>query len=208
MDMGQPRQFYAITRNRKIDLLDKLKPVTFKGSENSAAAFETTFPIRALGDYIFVLDPAPYSKLSRKPLHPPDHQSLRQHGRGPVRLGRPRGSADKIVPLNKPTAIVAGSTFSGQVLTDGKPAANLEIEIEYMAAGAGLATLSPKPPTITPPPGGTLVARTDANGVFTFGIPRAGYWGFAAIGSGPAKTFKDKDQEEDAVIWIHANEFK
>jgi cobalt/nickel transport protein len=208
MDMGQPRQFFVIAKNKKTDLLDKLKPVTFKGAENSAAAFETKFPIRALGDYIFVLDPAPFWEPTENHFIHQITKSYVNMGEAPTVWADPVGLPTEIVPLNKPTAIIAGSTFSGQVLTRGKPAANIEIEIEYVAAEPDLATLTPKPPTVTPPPGGTLVAHTDANGVFTFGIPRAGYWGFSAIDSGPAKTFGDKDQEEDAVIWIHANDFK
>ena len=95
MDMGQPRQFYAITRNRKkIDLLDKLKPVTFKGSENSAAAFETTFPIRALGDYIFVLDPAPY-------LEPTENHFIHQITKAYVNMGE--APSVWAVPVGLPT---------------------------------------------------------------------------------------------------------
>ena len=117
MDMGQPRQFFVVAKGKKTDLLDKLKPVTFKGAENSAAAFETTFPIRALGDYIFVLDPAPFWE-------PTEHHFIHQIAKAYVNMGEaptvwaaPVGLPTEIVPLNKPTAIIAGSTFSGQVLT-------------------------------------------------------------------------------------------
>lgn len=208
MDMAKPEQFFVVTKDKKTDLLDKLKPVTFKGAENSAAAFELKFPVRALGDYIFVLNPAPYWEPTESHFI---HQITKAYvnlGEAPTNWAEPVGLPTEIVPLNKPTAIIAGSTFSGRVLTDGKPAADVEIEVEYISAAPDLATHSAGKPTVSPPPGGTLVAKTDSNGVFTFGIPKAGYWGFSAIDSGPAKKFQDKDQEEDAVIWIHASELK
>ena len=53
-------------------------------------------------------------------------------------------------------------------------------------------------------PGGAIVAITDANGYFTFGIPKAGFWGFAALGSGPDKEFQGKELSQDAVLWVRA----
>ena len=37
------------------------------------------------------------------------------------------------------------------------------------------------------------------------GIPKAGFWGFAALGSGPKKEYKGKELSQDAVIWIRAD---
>ena len=56
--------------------------------------------------------------------------------------------------------------------------------------------------------GGTLVAVTDAKGMFTFGIPKEGFWGFAALGSGPKKKYKGKELSQDAVIWIRADKME
>ena len=49
-----------------------------------------------------------------------------------------------------------------------------------------------------------VVAVSDANGYFTFGVPKAGYWGFAALGSGPETEHEGKELSQDAVIWIRA----
>ncbi|WP_200347347.1 peptidoglycan-binding domain-containing protein, partial [Halochromatium glycolicum] len=43
------------------------------------------------------------------------------------------------------------------------------------------------------------------NGVFTFGIPRPGIWGFACLGSGPDKEHKGKELSQDAVLWINVS---
>ena len=53
-------------------------------------------------------------------------------------------------------------------------------------------------------PGGTLVAITDGDGRFTFGIPRSGFWGFAALGSGPDTEHEGKALSQDAVLWVRA----
>ncbi len=38
MDMGKPLAFYAVNKGAKIDLMDRLAPITFQGKENTAAA--------------------------------------------------------------------------------------------------------------------------------------------------------------------------
>ena len=52
------------------------------------------------------------------------------------------------------------------------------------------------------------MAIADANGVFTFGVPKAGFWGFAALGTGSTKEFKGKELSQDAVVWIRAFDLK
>ena len=208
MDMGQPEQFFVTRKGTRTDLLATLKPVTFKGAENSAAAFSTQVAVRGLGDHIFALVPAPYLEKSEDKYIQQVTKAFVNLGGVPSGWDEPLGLATEILPLNKPTAIVAGSTFTGQVLSGGEPVPGAEVEVEYMAAEPDLATLSPGRTTAVPPPGGTLVARTDRNGVFTFGIPRAGFWGFAALGTGPAKEFQGKTLSQDAVLWIRANDLK
>jgi len=100
--------------------------------------------------------------------------------------------------------VIAGSTFTGQVVANGEPVAGVEIEIEYMAAEPDMESAASTDQTVSPMPGGSVVAVSDANGYFTFGIPRAGYWGFAALGSGPTTEHKGKELSQDAVIWIRA----
>jgi cobalt/nickel transport protein len=208
MDMAKPEQFFVVNKGKTTDLLGTLAPVTFKGAENSAAAFETKYAVKGLGDYVFALVPAPYWEATENHFIHQIAKAYVNQGGAPTDWNKPLGLPTEIVPLNKPTAIVAGSTFSGRVLSKGKPVADAEIEIEYVAAEPDLATHAAGTPTVKPPPGGTLVAHTDANGVFTFGIPKAGFWGFAAIGTGPVKELKGKEVEQDAVIWIRANDLK
>lgn len=204
MDMGAPEEFYYVHKGKKSDLKSLLKPIEFKGSGNTAAAYEATVPMKRTGDYIFAIVPAPYYEESEDIYIQQITKSYVNRGGIPGDWAEPIGLATEIVPLNKPTNILAGSTFTGRVLADGKPVAGAEIEIEYMAAEPDMQSNSPKEPTANPMPGGAVVAISDENGYFTFGIPKSGFWGFAALGSGPATEHEGKELSQDAVIWIRA----
>jgi len=60
------------------------------------------------------------------------------------------------------------------------------------------------------PPSDTMITQVikgDSNGVFTYAMPKAGWWGFAALmdGDTPMKhDGEDKDVEIGALIWIKA----
>lgn len=204
MDMGTPLEFYAVHRGEKIDLMGTLKEVTFNGSENSAAAYDASVPIKRSGDYVLVLKPAPYYEESEDIYIQQLTKSYLNRNELPTDWSEPQGLETEILPLNKPTNIIAGSTFTGRVLADSEPVAGAEIEIEYMAAEPDMATNSPGKSVANPMPGGAVVAISDDNGYFTFGIPKAGYWGFAALGSGPQTEYEGKELSQDAVIWVRA----
>lgn len=208
MDMGQPESFVVVHKGEKTDLTKALKPITFNGAGNTARAFEATASVKRNGDYVFALVPAPYLEESEDIYIQQITKSFVNKGGAPTDWMNPVGLPTEIVPLNKPTNVLAGSTFSGVVLADGKPVPGIEIEIEYMAAEPDIKTNAPGPVTAAPAPGGTIVAVTDAQGAFTFGIPKAGFWGFAALGSGPAKEYKGKELSQDAVLWVRAYDLK
>ena len=185
-----------------------LKPITFHGASNESKAFEAPVKIRRNGDYIFALTPAPYYEKSEDIYIQQITKSYLNKGGIPSGWEEPLGLPTEIVPLNKPTNVIAGSTFSGVLVSEGKPVPGAEIEIEYLAAEPDMETNAPGPVTASPVPGGAIVAISDANGVFSFGIPKSGFWGFAALGSGPVKEFKGKELSQDAVLWIRAYDFK
>ena len=208
MDMEQPEQFFYVAKDGKVDLRKSLKPMTFAGKENQAKAFEADVQIRRNGDYIFVLQPAPYYEKSEDAYIQQITKSYLNKGGIPDGWNKPVGLPTEIVPFNKLTNVLVGSTFTGQVLSEGKPAAGIEIEIEYMAAPPDVKNNRPASGESASAKGGTLVAVTDANGMFTFGIPKEGFWGFAALGSGPKKEYKGKELSQDAVIWIRADKLE
>lgn len=208
MEMGLPLEFFVVHNGEKTDLTDRLAPATFKGATNEAAAYRATVPVKRSGDYVVVTVPAPYYEESEDIFIQQITKTVLNRNTLPTDWDQPVGLPTEILPLNKPYNVVVGSTFSGQVLSEGTPVPGAEIEVEFMAAEPDLEVFSTSTPTAQPMPGGSLVAIADQNGVFTFGIPKAGYWGFAALGSGPATEHEGKELSQDAVIWIHAEDMK
>lgn len=206
MDMAEPHAFYYRFRGQNTDLMDRLTPFTFEGASNEARAYAGSAEIKRSGDYTLVLVPAPYYEASEDIYIQQLTKSFVNRGGLPIDWMEPVGLPTEIVPLNKPYGVIAGSTFSGVVLAEGEPVPGARIEIEYMAAEPDLETNAPKQPTSGPVPGGAIAAVADADGAFTFGIPRAGFWGFAALGSGPVTEHEGKHMSQDAVLWVHANE--
>jgi cobalt/nickel transport protein len=108
----------------------------------------------------------------------------------------PLGLKTEIVPLTRPFGNYAGNVFQGQVLLDGRPVAGADVEVEFYNAQGKYEA-----------PDGymvTQVVKTDAGGVFTYGVPFAGWWGFAALNTAEEKMDhqgKPKDVELGAVLW-------
>lgn len=204
MTLEKPQEFFVIHNGTKIDLSDTLEETTFVGPENTAKAFLGSVPVKRSGDYVVVTVPAPYYEESEDVYIQQITKAYLNRNGLPTDWDQPQGLTTEILPLNKPYNIIAGSTFTGRVLSEGQPAAGIEIEIEYMASTPDLTTTGANGPTATPLPGGALVAISDENGYFTFGVPKAGYWGFAALGSGPETEYEGKELSQDAVIWIRA----
>ncbi|TCP21970.1 cobalt/nickel transport protein [Rhodovulum adriaticum] len=204
MDMGAPEDLFALFKGDRIDLTGSLSPITFAGADNTAAAYQATLPVKRNGDYIVALTPAPYYEGSEDIYIQQITKVFFNKGGVPTGWNEPAGLPTEFVPLNKPNNVIAGSTFSAQLLSEGEPVPGAEIEIEYIAAEPDMDTNAAGAASVGAMPGGALVAITDENGVFTFGIPRAGHWGFAALGSGPETEHQGKELSQDAVIWIKA----
>ena len=112
------------------------------------------------------------------------------------------GLKTEIVPLTRPYGLWTGNVFTGKVLMDGKPVSGAEIEVEYLNESANGKKLSiPSSPYVT------QVIKADNNGVFTYAIPKDGWWGFAALNTADFKikhNGKNKDVEIGAVYWVKA----
>lgn len=208
MDMEAIEAFFMIHKGEKVDLSERLTPTTFTGAENEAAAFRATIPVKRSGDYVVVTKPAPYFEASEDIYIQQITKVVLNRNGLPSDWAVPHGLEAEILPFTKPYNVIAGSSFTGQVLSDGAPVAGVEVEVEYLAALPDLGDFTVSAPVVGPMPGGAIVAITDANGMFTFGVPRAGWWGFAALGAGPVKDHAGKDMSQDAVLWIRAYEME
>lgn len=107
----------------------------------------------------------------------------------------------EIEPLTRPTGLWTGNAFTGVVRKAGKPVPFAEIEVEFINDG-----------TVVPPNDAfiTQVIKADANGTFTYALPLAGWWGFAALLEADAPMTSPEGKpvpvEAGALIWVKATD--
>jgi cobalt/nickel transport protein len=220
MDIGKdesgkihpPVAFGAVHKGKRTDLLDKLNPITFTSNTNSGKAYEADVPLKGMGDYVFYFVPAPYYEDSNDFYIQQCGKSIFNVAGVPTGWQAPVGEPlpVEIIPLVQPYALWTGNVFRGMVTCDGKPVPGAKIRIEYMNHDIeGNAFVKEEK---VPAPHNALVAQiihADGNGVFMYGIPRAGWWGFAALGaSGGNLKYKGKKLRQDAFLWVHALDMK
>ena len=208
MDMGAPELFFVVHKEKRSNLLDKLKPISWESLTNQGKAYELTdYRLKGLGDFVFCLVPAPYLEGSENIYIQQCTKMIVNVAGAPTDWDAEIGLPAEIVPLAKPYAQWTGNVFQGVVKSAGKPVPFSEIEVEYMnhepdMAGNRFATEAqveaPQDSFVT------LGIKADANGTFTFAMPKAGWWSFCALGVGPDTEHKGKELSQDAVIWVKA----
>jgi len=220
MDMGTPEEFYVLAQrgeeaqSKKTDLKEYLTPITWTSLTNSGQAFEAKLPkkvTRSMGDYTFVLKPAPYYEGEEDIYIQQITKMVMNVGGLPGNWNTPAGLPCEIVPLDKPYANWVGGVFRGVVLSNGKPVPNAELEIEYMNHAPDMKNRKFEKKAAVEAPQDSFVTmgiRTNDRGEFTIGLPKAGWWGVCALGVGPAKTHKGKELSQDAVLWVKAVDMK
>lgn len=211
MDMGNPEQFFVVRKGKKKDLLATLKPITWKSLSNSGKAYETTYKLRGMGDNVFCVVPSPYLEKKEGCYIQQITKMVVNTAGFPTDWGADIGLPAEIVPLDKPYALWTGNVFRGIVKGNGKAVPYAEIEVEYMnhpplmdknAFGGEARVDAPQDAFVT------MTVKANVNGEFVFGIPRAGWWGFCALGVGPDKAYNGKELSQDAVIWVQAKDMQ
>jgi cobalt/nickel transport protein len=81
------------------------------------------------------------------------------------------------------------------------------VEVEYLNESPGNASVvkAPADPYVT------QVVKADANGVFSYAMPRAGWWGFAALSEADWKIKhgeEEKGVEIGAVYWVRTRDMR
>ncbi|MFC1474884.1 DUF4198 domain-containing protein [bacterium] len=194
MDMEKPIQFEVLLRGKKTSLLESLISV----KKDGFSAFTSDYKIQRPGDHVFFVEPAPYWE-------PAEDCFIVHYTKVVVNaMGLEEGWDEEvglkteIVPLVRPYGLWTGNVFSGIVKLNGKSVPNAEIEVEYYNESGKIK--APADPFVT------QVIKADENGVFNYAMPRAGWWGFAAL-SEDEKTMKGPDGNEKAieigaVMWV------
>ena len=199
MNMDKPAQFGVMVRGRKTDLSGTLKEKKIGGS----SAWEANYRVRTPGDHIFYVEPKPYWE-------PAEDCFIVHYTKVVVNsLGLEEGWDEEvglkteIVPLTRPYGLWTGNIFQGIVKVNGKPAPGTEVEIEYYNKEGKIE--APGDPMIT------QVIKADPNGVFTYAMPKAGWWAFAALNTDEGKMKHDGEEkpvEIGAVLWVRVHDMK
>lgn len=200
MNMEKPVQFGAMHLGKKISLLKNLRKKKVKGF----STWETTYRIKRPGDYTFYVEPKPYWEPAED-CHIIHYTKVCVNALG-LEEGWDEeiGLETEIVPLVRPYGLWTGNIFKGVVKVKGKPVPYAEIEVEYYNEGGKI-----KPPADAYI---TQVIKADSNGVFSYAMPKAGWWAFAALNEASRKMKdpdgKNKPIEIGAVIWVRTRDMK
>jgi len=219
MDIGKdergkihpPIAFGVMHKGKKRDLLRQLRPITFRSLTNSGRAYEANIKLRGMGDHVFYFVPPPYYE-------PAEDIYIQQCTKAIFNIGGAPTDWDalvgdplpvEIVPLDKPYGIWRGMSFRGIVTRNGRPVPGCEIEVTYMNHDiSGNAFVKQENMIIPQPQLVPLGIKADENGEFSFTFPRAGWWGFAALGAGGDLKYNGKELSQDAVLWVHVVDIK
>lgn len=199
MDMEKPAKFELTLNGKKTDLLPALKETKVMGRK----AWETKYKINRPGVYWFNMEPKPYWEPAEDCYIIHYTKTVVAAFGADTGWDEPLGIKTEIVPLTRPFGLYAGNVFQGIVLVDGKPVPGSEVEIEYYNKDKKVE--APNDYFVT------QVVKADKNGVFTYAVPKAGWWGFAGLNTSDKKIKhdgEDKDVEIGAILWIEFKEMK
>lgn len=198
MEMKKPKQLKVYANGKSQDLLTRLQsnPATEK-------QWQFEYNVTEPGDLQFYVEPEPYWE-------PTEGKMIIHYAKVVVdgfsdfngwdsSLGLPV----EIEPLTRPYSLWAGNIFSGIVKKDGIAVPFAEIEVEWRNDG------TVKAPTDSYT---TQVIKADANGTFHYAMPKAGWWGFAALQTADytlaSPDGKQVPVELGGLIWINAKPMK
>lgn len=199
MEMLSPVRFGVLGPAGETDLLSTLAPADADGASTWTAEYAPAEP----GNYVFFVEPRPYWE-------PAEGKSIIHYSKVVVDAhdwgdgwAALIGLPVEIEPLVRPYGLWTGNVFSGIVRQDGEPVPYAEIEVEWVNDGS-----------ITAPGDAfiTQIIKADGNGVFHYGLPHAGWWGFAALLEAdytlPDPSGSPQPVELGGLIWVNAVDMK
>lgn len=197
MEMAKPSRVGVTRGGETIDLTGTITERKFDGK----SAWQVTYNLAEPGAAVFFVEPQPYWE-------PAEGKFIVHYAKVVVDSYASGEGWDAMVglpveiePLVRPTGLWTGNIFRGIVRKNGQPVPFAEIEVEYVNDGS---VAAPNDAFVT------QVIKADASGTFSYAIPRAGWWGFAALveGDQPMKSPEGKDApvELGGLIWVKATD--
>jgi cobalt/nickel transport protein len=190
MDMAAPVRFGVMRGGSTLDLMKTLE----RADEAGKGVYRAKYTFDAPGDHIFFIEPARYYEAAEETYIVHFTKVVVDAFGGGGGWDKPVGFPVEIMPLVRPYGLWTGNTFRGVVLRDGNPVPNARVEVEYLN--------NREPKVILPNPAfETQVVRADKDGEFIYTMPRAGWWGFAALVDGPSEGLKTPDGKSASLEW-------
>ena len=218
MGMEKPEKFYYSRGHRfgdnDVDLMEYLEPVEWEtgNGDETAQAWRANIPrkeMRSLGDYQIVLEPAPYLEEEEDLYIQQFTKVMVNVGGVPGNWAETVGLPAEIEALNKPYANWTGAVFRGIVLSDGLPVPFTQVEVEYLNHPLDVENNRFEDEGLINAPHPSLEAMvilTNEFGEFSFAMPKAGWWGFAALTVGPERVYNGKNLSQDAILWVQVTD--
>ncbi len=200
MILETPVSFSVTHEGTTTDLLGSLQSATVMEEQG----YTLDYPLERPGTYIFAMEPQPYWE-------PAEDAFIIHYTKTYVTAygddegwDTELGLKTEVVPLTKPFGLWEHNVFQGIIKLDGEPVPYAEVEVEFF--NEGLAATAPDELMIT------QTVKADADGVFTYAPPAAGWWGFAALNTADYRITEEGSGEEKAVelgavIWVHFEEW-
>lgn len=202
--MARPARFGVWVAGSDNDLMERLQAAQVKDRMGDLyPAYRATYRFRKPGDHVFYVVPQPFWDEAEEIF-------LVQYTKVVVNTfgleegwDHELGLTAEIVPLTRPYGLWTNNVFQGIAKLDGRPVPFARVTVEYYNED-GQAKV-PADPFIT------QVIKADANGVFTYAMPRAGWWGFSALVSHESTmehNGKAYPLHVGAVIWVRTHDIE
>ncbi len=217
-NMEKPEKFYFLHQQdyfgfpEPVDLLPYMQEIEWHDGDKTLKAWRADIPrseMRSLGDYQIVVEPQPYWEAD-------EGLYIQQFSKMMVNVGGVAGNwfqslglPAEIQALNKPYANWTGSVFRGVVLSEGLPVPNTMVEVEYMNHPPVIGENKFQDEGLIDAPHPSLEAMiisTNEAGEFSFAMPKAGWWGFAALSVGPEREYNGEYLSQDAILWVQVTD--
>jgi cobalt/nickel transport protein len=199
MAMSEPVRFGVLSPGGPEDLKGLLRPIELEGKR----AFQVTHLIKQPGDHIYFVEPAPYWEPAEGIMIVHYTKVVVNAFDAQTGWDAELGLPVEIVPLVRPYGLWTGNLFRGVVKKGGQSVPFAEVEVEWRNDGS-----------FTPPTGAhvTQVIKADGQGVFSYAMPRAGWWGFAAPLAGDAPMTNPEGAqvpvEQGALMWVQVRDMR
>lgn len=196
MEMARPKRVGVVHLDKTVDLGGALGERKIDGKTTWTAAHRLAEP----GAAVFFVEPQPYWEQAEKKWIIHYAKVVVDAFASGEGWAKPVGLPVEIEPLARPTGLWTGNLFRGVVRQKGKPVPFAEVEVEWLNDGS---VKAPNDAFVT------QVIKADGNGVFAYAMPRAGWWGFAALVDGPEAKGPDgkpAKTELGGLIWVKATD--